>query len=104
METNLPTHRAPTHPGEMLLEEYIKPLALTQTEVAQRLGISFPRLNEILNGKRPVTIDTALRLAQLFNASAAFWLNLQRDWDLWHALQAPDPAIARIKPLKAGVA
>ena len=80
----LPTHRTPTHPGEMLNEEFIKPLKLTQTAVAQMLGISFPRLNEIIKGHRGVSTDTALRLEKLFGMDATFWLNLQRDWDLWH--------------------
>ncbi len=57
----LPTHRAPVHPGEMLLEEFLKPLHISQNEFARRIGVSFPRLNEIVNEKRGVTIDTALR-------------------------------------------
>lgn len=97
----LPTKRQPTHPGEMLLEEFIKPLSLTQKEVAERLGISFVRLNEIVNRRRGVTPDTALRLARLFETTPEFWLNGQLAWDLWHALQAPEAKdIRRIRPLK----
>lgn len=97
----LPMNRPPTHPGEMLLEEFIRPSNLTQTEIAQRLGISFPRLNEIIHRKRGVTPDTALRLEQLFGASAGFWLGLQQDWDLWHMIHSPEAKeIRRIKRLK----
>ena len=97
----LPKNREPTHPGEMVLEEFIKPLGLTQTEVAKRLGISFVRLNEIVNGRRSVTPDTALRLARLFDTTPDFWLNGQLAWDLWHAMKAPEAKeIARIRPVR----
>ncbi len=82
----IPTHRPPTHPGEMLLEEFLKPPEVSQSAFAIRLGVSFPRLNEIIRGKRTVTPDTALRLAQVTRMSADFWLGLQVDWELWHAL------------------
>src|SRR3972149_5512061 len=84
----LPLDRPPTHPGEMLLEECLKPLGISQSEFAVRLGVSFPRLNEIIRGKRGVTPDTALRLAQVLAMPADFWLGVQMDWDLWHALKA----------------
>ena len=73
--------RAPTHPGEMLLEEFLKPLDISQSAFAIQLGVSFPRLNEVINAKRSVTPDTALRLAQVTGMSADFWLGLQQDWD-----------------------
>lgn len=96
----LPKHRPPTHPGEMLMEEFIKPLGVTQTELAAKLGISFPRLNEILRGKRAVTPDTALRLERVLGMSADFWLGLQLDWDLWHAIRAEGAAeIAKLRPI-----
>jgi addiction module HigA family antidote len=88
LTTLLPTNRAPTHPGEMLLEEYLKPLRLTQTEAAERMGIPLNRLNEVIHGKRGVTADTALRLAKLLGTDAMSWLNLQNAWDLWHAQRA----------------
>ncbi len=100
VQRRLPTHRPPTHPGEMLLEEFLKPLGLTQSAFAVRLGVSFPRLNEIINAKRGVTPDTALRLARVTGMSADFWLGLQQDWDLWHALRSKNAAkIARLEPL-----
>lgn len=96
----LPRERPPTHPGEMLLEEFLKPLGITQSAMAVRLGISFPRLNEIIRGKRGVTPDTALRLARVVGMSADFWLGLQQDWDLWHAMRSTRAAeIAHLKPL-----
>jgi antitoxin HigA-1 len=96
----LPKKRPPTHPGEMLLEEFIKPLELTQTEFAQRLGVSYPRLNEIIKGRRSVTPDTALRLSHVLGMSADFWLGLQQDWDLWHAMNSPQASeIKRLKPI-----
>ena len=87
-ERRLPTDRPPTHPGEMLRLEFIEPLAITQTALAQRLGVSFPRLNEIIKGRRSVTPDTALRLARVLGLPADFWLGLQSDWDLWHAMRS----------------
>ncbi len=80
--------RPPTHPGEMLLEEYLKPLGMSQTEAARRMKISVNRLNELIRGKRGVTAGTALRLAELLGTSPEFWLNLQTAWDLWHAYRA----------------
>jgi len=81
----------------MLLEEFLKPLDISQSAFAIRLGVSFPRLNEIIRGKRAVTPDTALRLAQVTGMSADFWLGLQLDWDLWHALRGD--AAKRIRKL-----
>ena len=100
VQRRLPTHRPPTHPGEMLLEEFLRPLAISQSAFAVQLGVSFPRLNEVINAKRAVTPDTALRLAQVTGMSADFWLGLQQDWDLWHALRSAEATeIARLKPL-----
>jgi addiction module HigA family antidote len=86
----------------MLQEEFLKPLGITQSEFARRLGVSFPRLNEVINRKRSVTPDTALRLARVTGMSADFWLGLQQDWDLWHALRSEEAKrIAELKPLAA---
>ena len=74
-------------PGEILLEEYLKPLGLGQVQAAERLGISLNRLNEIVLGKRRITADTALRLSRLLKTSAQLWMRLQADWDLHQALQ-----------------
>jgi len=100
VQRRLPTELPPTPPGEMLLEEFLKPLGISQSAFAIRLGVSFPRLNEIVRGKRAVTPDTALRLAQVTGMSADFWLGLQSDWDLWHALRSKDAKqIAKLSPL-----
>lgn len=74
-------------PGDMLLEEFIKPLGLSQTEVAQRLGISLSRLNDVVRGQRRITPDTALRLACMLDMSPQFRMRLQADWDLHQAVE-----------------
>jgi addiction module HigA family antidote len=73
----------------MLLEEFLKPLGLSQTALAEELGVSYPRVNELVRGKRGVTPDTALRLERLFGMEAQFWLNLQLSWDLYQAQHSP---------------
>jgi antitoxin HigA-1 len=101
VERRLPRNLPPTSPGEMLLEEFLKPLGISQSAFAVRLGVSFPRLNEIVRGKRTVTPDTALRLARVLGMSADFWLGLQQDWDLWHAMRGEGAAaIAALEPLE----
>lgn len=72
----------PVHPGEVLLEEFLKPMALSQNQIALALRVPARRINEIVHGKRRITADTALRLARYFNMSAHFWLGLQMDYDL----------------------
>jgi antitoxin HigA-1 len=74
-------------PGEMLLEEFLKPLGLGQVDAAHRLGISLNRLNEIVLGKRGISADTALRLGRLLRTSPQFWMRLQADWDLHEAMK-----------------
>lgn len=101
MRRMLPKNRPPTHPGEMLLKEFLEPRGLSQTEFAQRLGISFVRLNELINGRRGMTPDTALRLERVLGMPADFWLGLQLDWDLWHAQRSADAKeIASLRPLQ----
>lgn len=96
----LANKRPPVHPGEMLLEEFLRPCGMTQKELAQRAGMSYPRVNELVHGKRGVTPNTALRLSRLFGTTPEFWLTGQLAWDLWHAMQAPAAkCIERIKPL-----
>lgn len=94
----LPKNRPPTHPGEMLLKEFLEPMGLTQKSFARHLGWPYARLNEIVNGRRGVTADSALSFGEALGASPEFWLNLQRDWDLWHERKRHK----RVKPL-AGV-
>jgi antitoxin HigA-1 len=91
----IPTDRAPSHPGQMLKEEFLAPLGLTQRELARRLRVSYPRLNEVINGRRGLTPDTALRLERLLGVEAQFWLNLQLAWDLYHARRSPQTKMIR---------
>lgn len=99
----LPIYGPPTHPGEMLLHELLIPWGMSQTELARRIGVSYPRINEIVKGKRGITPDTALRLARLFNMTAEFWMGLQEGWDMWHALHSDTAAdILKIEPMPKG--
>ncbi len=86
----------------MLREEFLNPLGLTQTEIAQRLGVPVGRINQILQDKRAITADTAIRLSRVLGMSAEFWLGLQTDWDLWHAKRAIDLTALHPLPRKAG--
>ena len=81
----LPSHRTPTHPGEILLEEFLKPRKMTQIELADRLKVSVQRVNTLINEKRGITPETALLLAQVFGTSPEFWMNLQSSHDLYLA-------------------
>jgi addiction module HigA family antidote len=81
----LPTHRTPTSPGEILLEEWLKPAKLTQRALAQKMGVDIQLVNGIINGRRSVTAKTALLLARVLKTSPEFWLNAQMAVDLWHA-------------------
>ena len=96
----IPTHREPTHPGEMLLEEFLKPMEITQRELSNLLQVPYQRINEIINGKRGVTPSTALRLAKVFGMSEDFWLNLQLRWDLYRARKKENRILQKIKPLR----
>lgn len=95
----LPKDRVPTHPGEVLFEEFLKPLKLSQGQLVQHLGGSWtqPKVSEIINGKRRITEAIALDFADTFGTSAEFWLNLQNHYDLWHARENHTP----IPPLPA---
>ena len=98
----IPTHRAPTHPGEMLLEEFLKPMGLTQKDIANAINVPYQRINEIINGRRGITPSTALRLAKAFGVSPDFWMNIQLRWDLYFAKKSELDVIKKIKrlPLK----
>jgi antitoxin HigA-1 len=96
----LPTHGEPTHPGEMLLEEFLKPAGITQQQLADGILVPFQRVNEIVRGRRGVTAATALRLAKYFGTTPDFWLNGQACWDLWHAQRAEAKVLKRIKTLR----
>ena len=95
----IPAHRTPTHPGEMLLEEFLNPMSLTQRELADAIHVPYQRINDIVHGRRGVTPSTALRLAKFFNMSADFWMNLQMRWDMYHAQQAETAILKKIVPV-----
>ena len=97
----VPTHRPPTHPGEMLLEEFLRPLGVTQRQLADAIQVPYQRVNEIVNGRRGVIPSTALRLARYLGTSVDFWLNLQQRWDLYRAMQDEQKEIQKIRPLSA---
>ena len=88
----LPKNRTPTHPGAVFLEDFLTPLGITQKDAAAEMRISYPRMNEIIKGKRAVTPDTALRFARFTGTEPEFWLNLQQALDLWNALRSDEAA------------
>ena len=93
----VPTHRAPTHPGEMLLEEFLSPMGLSQRDLANGINVPYQRINELVNGKRGVTPSTALRLARYFGVTPDFWLNLQTRWDLYRVQRIEHEEIESIQ-------
>jgi addiction module HigA family antidote len=94
----VPTHRTPTHPGEMLLEEFLNPMNITQRDLAKAIHVPYQRINDLVNGRRGVTPSSALRLAKFFGNSPDFWMNLQLRWDLYFAQQAESKVIETIQP------
>jgi addiction module HigA family antidote len=94
----VPTHRTPTHPGEMLLEEFLIPMGLTQQDLANAIRVPYQRVNELINGRRGMTPSTALRLERFFGMSASFWLNLQLRWDLYFAQEKEKQELEVIEP------
>lgn len=96
----VPTDRVPTHPGEMLQEEFLIPAGLTQRELADAIHVPYQRINEIINERRGVTPSTALRLAKFFGMSPDFWMNVQLRWDLYYAEQSESRDLDSIHPYK----
>jgi len=86
----IPKNRPPTPPGEILLEEFLKPMRLTQTALAEKMSVPLQRVNTLINGKRAVTADTALLLSEIFGTSPEFWMNLQTQCDLYEARRRRD--------------
>jgi len=95
----IPTNRQPTHPGEMLREEFLIPMNLTQKQLADSIKVPYQRINEIISGKRGVTPSTALRLAKYFGMSADFWLNLQIKFDLYLVQKKEKQVLERIRQM-----
>jgi addiction module HigA family antidote len=96
----IPTHREPTHPGEMLLEEFLAPMGLTQRDLADGIRVPYQRVNELVNGRRGITPSTAVRLAKFFGTTPDLWMNLQLRWDLYHAQEAEARDLERIKRVR----
>ena len=94
----VPTHRAPTHPGEMLSEEFLIPMGVTQRQLADAIHVPYQRINEIVNRRRGITPSTALRLAKFFGMSPDFWMNLQLRWDLYYTQQSEVSTLKTIRP------
>ena len=94
----IPTDREPTHPGEMLREEFLLPFGMTQQALASAIQVPYQRINEVVRGRRGVTPSTALRLSRFFGTSPDFWMNLQVRWDLYHAHQSESEQIETIQP------
>jgi len=99
----IPTHREPTHPGEMLLEEFLIPKGITQRALANAVRVPYQRINEIVNRRRGITPSTALRLAKFFGVTADFWMNLQLRWDLYHAEKSESHDLESIQPCRLAV-
>ena len=97
----IPSHRTPSHPGEVLLDDFLKPMGLTQRQLADAILVPYQRVNELVHGRRGVTPSTALRLARFFGNSAGFWMNLQLRWDLYHAQETEAEALSSIKQFQA---
>ena len=95
----IPTHREPTHPGEMLLEEFLEPMNITQRTLADAIHVPYQRINEIVNMRRGITPSTALRLAKYFGTTEDFWLNLQMRWDVYRSKKTESEELDNIKPL-----
>ncbi len=94
----VPINRVPTHPGEILREEFLVPMGITQRELANCIRVPYQRINELVNGKRGVTPSTALRLARYFGTSPGYWMNLQLRWDLYRAQQSEARQLEKIEP------
>lgn len=99
--TNTGMKRKPTHPGEMLREDFLPDYKLSASGLAEALGVSRQSISELLRERRAVSPEMAIRLGRLFGNSAEFWLNAQRDVDLWEANRAIKSEVARIRPLNA---
>jgi addiction module HigA family antidote len=96
----IPTHREPTHPGEMLLEEFLVPMGISQEELSKGIHVPYQQINEIINKRREITPGIALRLAKFFGVSEDFWMNLQLRWDLYKAKRTEFKELNTIKPFQ----
>lgn len=94
----VPKFREPVHPGEMLMEEFLEPMKITQRELSDAIHVPYQRIIEIINSKRGITQSTALRLAKYFGMSEEFWMNMQLRWDLYKVRNSEEKELNNIKP------
>jgi addiction module HigA family antidote len=93
--------RKPVHPGEILKEEFLEPFGISQTQLAEALDTSFRTINELINEKRNLSSELALKLSRYFGTSAEVWLNLQNQYDIYQILKNKGKEISKVRPLKA---
>jgi antitoxin HigA-1 len=93
----VPKHRYPSHPGEILLKEFLEPMEISQRELADAIHVPYQRINEVVNQKRGITPSTAVRLSKFFGNSSEFWLNLQQNWELYHVLKEEKEELKTIR-------
>lgn len=94
----IPKYREPIHPGEMLLEEFLIPMEISQRDLSNAIHVPYQRINEIINGRRGITPSTALRLAKFFRMTEDFWMNMQLRWDIYRAKRSEEQELKTIKP------
>ncbi|MBW4646523.1 MAG: HigA family addiction module antidote protein [Goleter apudmare HA4340-LM2] len=100
----IPKNRPPSHPGEILLKDFLEPLEISQRELADAIHVPYQRINEVVNQKRGITPSTALRLAKFFGNNSEFWLNLQQNWELYHVLLEEEVELKTIVQFKSSEA
>lgn len=92
----VPKYRPPSHPGEILLKDFLEPMGISQRELADALHVPYQRVNEVVNQKRGITPSTAIRLSKFFGNSSEFWLNLQQNWEIYHVLKEEEEELKTI--------
>ncbi|MBW4677411.1 MAG: HigA family addiction module antidote protein [Desmonostoc geniculatum HA4340-LM1] len=92
----VPKNRPPSHPGEILLKDFLEAMGISQRELADAIHVPYQRINEVVNQKRGITPSTALRLAKFFGNSSEFWLNLQQNWELYYVLKEEEEELKTI--------
>ncbi len=97
----IPKYRPPSHPGEILLKDFLEPMGITQRQLADALHVPYQRINELVNQKRGITPSTAIRLSKFFGNSSNFWLNLQQNWELYHVLKEEEEELKTISQFRA---
>ncbi|MBV6628227.1 MAG: HigA family addiction module antidote protein [Rivularia sp. (in: Bacteria)] len=97
----IPKYRPPSHPGEILLKDFLEPMGITQRQLADAIHVPYQRINELVNQKRGITPSTAIRLSKFFGNSSQFWLNLQQNWELYHVMKEEEEDLKTILQFKS---